>query len=115
MKVKLILLFLVCIFFNTLMFFLISSYNIAAYGLVTIALFKTGGIFMSFTKFDYSDGFKVSFAFISIFIGFSQILGIVIFKLFDHLHLFSLFFILILFMEIIFMIIYAKKNALYGN
>lgn len=98
-----------------MMFFMISRYSVAAFGLITIILLKSGGILLSFTKLDYSDGFKVSFGFVTSFLSLAQISGVIMFSFFDYLHFFSLLLILILFIEMTFMIAYYKKHGLYGN
>jgi hypothetical protein len=115
MKTKLKLLFSLFLLINTLTFSQISGYAPATFGLITFIIIKSGLILFSLVKLGYSDGFKVSFAILSLFVGVSQILVTIICAFFSYFHIASILIFIILFFEMLFMILYFKKRQLYGN
>jgi hypothetical protein len=115
MKKKLQILLSLFLVINALAFSKISRYDPATFGLLNFIIIETGLILSLLVELSYSEGFKVSFAILSMILGVSQILVTIICALFSYLHIASIFILVILFFEMLFMILYFKNRQLYGN
>lgn len=115
MKTKLQILLSLFLVINALAFSKISRYDSATFGLITFIIIETALIIFLLIGLGYSEGFKVSFAILSMILGVIQILVTIICALFSYLHIVSIFILVILFFEMLFMILYFKNRQLYGN
>jgi len=74
MKKKLQILLSLFLVINALAFSKISRYDPATFGLLNFIIIETGLILSLLVELSYSEGFKVSFAILSMILGVSQIL-----------------------------------------